>query len=156
MNSTAILPQAGLFRRIGALSYDCLIIIAIEMIAVGVVVAILQASVKFQVFSYQPYLDIADFLTHQPIWSFAYKVYLVAVWLTFLIFFWTKAGQTLGMRAWKIKVVNQQGENISALQALIRVLTSIFGLANLTILLDPKKRGLQDLLSKTRVVVLPK
>jgi len=31
-----------------------------------------------------------------------------------------------------------------------------FGLANIMALVDPKKRGLHDLVAKTQVVVLPK
>ncbi|MDF4951947.1 RDD family protein, partial [Vibrio parahaemolyticus] len=40
--------------------------------------------------------------------------------------------------------------------ALIRISTSGFGLANLTVPIDPKKRGFHDIWAKTEVVVLPK
>ncbi|MGE6473350.1 hypothetical protein ACQKDM_27720, partial [Serratia proteamaculans] len=41
-------------------------------------------------------------------------------------------------------------------QALIRLFTSGFGLANLTVPFDQQKRGFQDIWAKTKVVVLPK
>jgi uncharacterized RDD family membrane protein YckC len=53
-------------------------------------------------------------------------------------------------------VCNQNGDRISATQALIRLATSVFGLGNLTVPLDPKKRAFQDMWAKTQVLVLPK
>ncbi len=143
-------------RRLGALFYDCLIVIAIEMMAAGVVIAALHALLAMGVFSVAPYADVSDLLTNHPLWSPVYTLYLAVVWIYFFVFFWTRAGQTLGMRAWKIQVRNADGSPISATQALIRLATSGFGLANLTVPFDPKKRGFHDIWAKTQVVVLPK
>ncbi len=147
------LPKAGLLRRLGALFYDCLIIIAIEMIAAGVIVAALQALLKFNAISLGSYVDIADLLDNHPIWSLAYFAYLLSVWLAFYLYFWRKAGQTLGMRAWRLKLINQKGQYVSTSQVLIRLITSLFGIANFLALFG--KRGLQDILAKTEVVILP-
>lgn len=143
-------------RRLGALFYDCLIVIAIEMMAAGVVIAVLHALLAMGVFNVAPYADVSDLLTNHPLWSPVYTLYLAVVWIYFFVFFWTRAGQTLGMRAWKIQVRNADGSPISATQALIRLATSGFGLANLTVPFDPKKRGFHDIWAKTQVVVLPK
>ncbi|NOI15652.1 RDD family protein [Vibrio hepatarius] len=156
MSTTDSLPPAGLMRRLGALFYDCLIVIAIEMMAAGVVIAVLHALLAMGVFSVDPYADVSDLLTNHPFWSPVYTLYLAVVWIYFFVFFWTRAGQTLGMRAWKIQVRNADGSPISATQALIRLATSGFGLANLTVPFDPKKRGFHDIWAKTQVVVLPK
>ena len=156
MTSTNTLPPAGMFRRLGALFYDALIVLAIEMMAGGVVVALLHALMATGLFSHAGYADVSDFLTNHPIWSPAYTFYLVAVWCYFFVFFWTRAGQTLGMRAWKLRVQNSDGSAISVTQALIRLATSGFGLANLCVPFDPKKRGFHDIWAKTQVVVLPK
>lgn len=156
MSPTNSLPPAGLMRRLGALFYDCLIIIAIEMMAAGVVIAVLHALMATGFFNVAPYADVSDLLTNHPIWSPVYTLYLAVVWVYFFVFFWTRAGQTLGMRAWKIQVRNADGSPISATQALIRLATSGFGLANLTVPFDPKKRGFHDIWAKTQVVVLPK
>lgn len=150
------LPPAGLFRRLGALVYDTLVVMAILMIAGGLVVAVLEALVAAGLLSYAPYLDAGELLTRHPIWSPVYTLYLAATWIYFFVYFWTRAGQTLGMRAWKIVVCNRDGSPISAAQALIRLATSLFGLGNLIVPLHPQKRAFQDMLAKTQVVVLPK
>mgnify|MGYP000858198221 CR=1 FL=1 len=147
---------AGLLRRLGALMYDALIILAIEMMAGGLVIAILFAFHAAGLMSYGSYADASDLLTNHPVWSALYTAYLATVWIGFIVFFWTKAGQTLGMRAWKLRVQNEDGSPISLTQALIRVATSGFGLANLTVPFDPKKRAFHDIWAKTQVVVLPK
>lgn len=143
-------------RRLGALFYDSLIILAIEMMAAGVVIAVLHALIAMNLFDVAPYVDVSDLLTKHPIWSPIYTFYLAAVWIYFFVYFWTRAGQTLGMRAWKIQVRNLQGGRITVTQALIRLATSGFGLANFTVPLDPQKRGFHDIWAKTQVVVLPK
>lgn len=156
MSATDSLPPAGLFRRLGALFYDGLIIIAVEMMAAGIIVALLHALMAMGIFDVGHYEDVSDFLTNHPVWSPIYTAYLAAVWIYFFVYFWTRAGQTLGMRAWKLHLRSHDGKPVSRTQALIRVATSGFGLANLTVPFDPQKRGFQDMWAKTEVVVLPK
>ncbi len=153
---TQLIKPAGLFRRLAALMYDTLIIIAILMIAAGVIVATLFAMNAAGLIGYGEYVDASDLLTNHPVWNVLYTGYLAAVWVGFIVFFWTRAGQTLGMRAWKLRVQNEDGSLITSTQALIRVVASGFGLANFTVPFDQKKRGFHDILAKTQVVVLPK
>ncbi len=155
MNKTA-LPPAGFFRRIGALIYDSLIVVAILMMAGGIVIAILEALVAIGVMSYGQYQDASGLLTTHPIWSPAYTIYLAFAWIYFFVYFWTKAGQTLGMRAWKMVIRNTDGSKITVTQAVIRLATSGFGLGNFTVPFDPQKRSFQDMWAKTEMVVLPK
>ncbi|MGL6315974.1 RDD family protein [Vibrio sp. WXL103] len=155
MNTIKDYPTAGLMRRFAALFYDALIIIAIEMIAAGLIVALLMAGISLGVISYGHYIDAGDLLSNHPIWSPLFALYLATVWVGFFSFFWIKAGQTLGMRAWRLQLVNHDGGKITLTQALIRIATSAFGLANLTVPLDPQKRGFHDMWAKTKVVVLP-
>ncbi len=154
--TSASLPPAGFFRRIGALIYDSLIVIAILMIAGGIVVAIMEALVAAGIMNYGEYQDASDLLTRHPIWSPIYTLYLAFAWIYFFVYFWTRAGQTLGMRAWKLFIRNRDGSRITVTQALIRLATSVFGLGNLTVIIDPKKRSFQDMWAKTEIVVLPK
>ena len=156
MPSTDALPAAGLFRRLGALLYDGLIVIAIEMMAAGVVVAVLHALIAMGLFHLNNFKDVSDFLTNHPIYSPLYTLYLAFVWVYFFVFFWTRAGQTLGMRAWKLHLRSNDGTSVSVTQALIRIATSAFGLANLTVVIDPQKRAFHDIWAKTQVVVLPR
>ena len=77
--------------------------------------------------------------------------------LVFFGYFWTKSGQTIGMRAWRLKVQTHQGNLISWPQAIIRSISALLGLGNLVVLVDFKnKKALQDYLSKTEVVTLTK
>jgi len=156
MSTTDSLPPAGLFRRLGALFYDGLIIIAVEMMAAGIVIAILHALMAMGIFQVGSYADVSDFLTNHPVWSPVYTAYLAFVWIYFFVYFWTRAGQTPGMRAWKLHLRSVDGQPISITQCLIRIATSGFGLANLLVPIDPKKRGFHDIWAKTQVVVLPK
>ena len=155
MTSTT-LPPAGFLRRCGALFYDSLIILAIEMMAAGIVIAIVFALKAAGIVDYGLYRDAAEMLSKHPILSPLFSFYLFAVAIYFFVFFWTRAGQTLGMRAWKIQIRNQKdAKPITIQQALLRLLVSCFGVANLTAIIDPQKRGLHDMLAKTEVVVLP-
>ena len=157
MTTSTTLPPAGLFRRLAALFYDTLIILAIEMMAAGVVMAIVFALNAAGVLSYGEYVDAAEMLSKHPVMSPLFTLYLAVVWIYFFVFFWTRAGQTLGMRAWKLQVRDaKSGSPITVTQALIRLATSGFGLANLTVPIDPKKRGFHDMWAKTEVIVLPK
>jgi uncharacterized RDD family membrane protein YckC len=148
-------PKAGLSRRLAALLYDGLVIAAIEMIAAGVIIAVMEALVAAGLLTYAPYQDASDLLVRHPQLSQLFTLYLAAIWIGFFIYFWSKAGQTVGMRAWKLRVQREDGRLISPMQAFARVGTSAFGLANLTVPFDKKKRGLHDMLAKTEVVVLP-
>ncbi|MDN3615229.1 MAG: RDD family protein [Vibrio gallaecicus] len=156
MTSPNKLPPAGMMRRFSALFYDALIILAVEMMAAGIVIAVLEALLAGGLISYAPYADASDMLSNHPTWSYVYTFYLAAVWVYFFVFFWTRAGQTLGMRAWKLRLQNTDGTAISVTQALIRLATSGFGLSNLAVPFDPKKRAFHDIWAKTEVVVLPK
>jgi uncharacterized RDD family membrane protein YckC len=106
--------------------------------------------------NYGYYQDASDLLSSHPIWSYVYSAYLGAVWAGFFIYFWTKAGQTVGMRSWQLRVQNSDGSLMTPYQALVRIGTSGFGLANLWAPIDAKKRGFHDIMAKTEVVVLPK
>ncbi len=155
-SSPQTLPVAGLFRRLAALFYDGLIIIAIEMLAAGLIIAILEALVAAGIMTYGTYQDASELLSSHPVWSYLYSAYLGIIWVGFFVYFWTKAGQTIGMRAWRMRVQNPDSSLMTLTQALIRIGTSGFGLANFLVPFDPQKRGFHDMWAKTEVVVLPK
>ena len=155
MNNKIIYPKAGLGSRLYALFYDSLIVFAIEVFAAGLVVASLKALVGTGLISYGEYSGASNLLGTHPVWSSVYTFYLGAIWVGFFVYYWTTRGQTPGMRAWKLKVQNADGSLITITQALIRIGTSAFGLANFTVPFDPKKRGFHDIWAKTEIIVLP-
>lgn len=86
-------------------------------------------------------------------------VWMVVVAMGFHIWFWTHGGQTLGMRAWRIKIFSTDGQSVSFRQALVRYLVAILsltilGLGFLWVLFDPQKRAWHDLASRTRLVLV--
>jgi len=90
-----------------------------------------------------------------------FQLYLFSVMVIFFVGFWRKNGQTLGMQAWKIKVVDSEGNNPSIRQCLIRVVVATLSLACAGLgywwqWIDKEKLNWHDRASKTRVVQLPK
>ncbi|MEN9585911.1 MAG: hypothetical protein RLZZ616_2917 [Pseudomonadota bacterium] len=145
-------PSAGLLRRLGALLYDYLVVISLLIIAgfIGMGVAHLLLATGAATL---PEGKDASWLLTSPIYS---------AWLAFIIcgfytWFWTRAGQTVGMRAWRLRIQNADGSNIRITQALIRLATAAFGLGNLMCLFNRKApRAFQDIWSECEVVVLGK
>ncbi len=85
-----------------------------------------------------------------------YPCYLLAVSFIFYGWFWTHGGQTLGLKAWKIKVLTLDKKPLNWKHALIRFLAtllswSVFGLGFLWILVDKNRLSWHDHLSNTAV-----
>ncbi|MDG1750332.1 MAG: RDD family protein [Thalassotalea sp.] len=148
-------PRAGFIRRLASWVYDVLLSIAIYMVA---------GAVGFLIFAVFAYFGLVDMNGHQHLieaqqssllyssliyaWSIAWVSY-------FFIFFWAKSGQTLGMKAWRLRVQNQDGTLISKTTGAKRLIPTLLGLGNLWLLIDWKnKQSLQDKLTGTEVVVL--
>lgn len=135
--ATPPLPPPGLLRRLGALFYDCLLLLAILFFAT---LALLP-------------LHGGAFAPHNP----AYQAYLLAVAFLFFGGFWTRGGQTLGMRAWKIRLRSADGGAVGWRQAGLRFAAALlsFGLLGLgffAALADPEKRCWHDRIARTRMV----
>ena len=136
----AELKAPGFLRRLGAQIYDALLLLAVWFLATAVAL---------------PFNQGQAFTSSQGI----YPVYLLAVSLIFYCWFWTHGGQTLGMRAWKIKVLGSQLEAISWQQAVIRFFAAgiswlCLGLGFLWCLIDREGLAWHDKLSDTRLVLL--
>jgi uncharacterized RDD family membrane protein YckC len=89
------------------------------------------------------------------------RAYLVSTCLLFFIWFWTHGGQTLGMRAWRLKVVGVDGGPIGWRAAVVRCFGAILswsalGLGYLWILVDREKLAWHDRMSATRLSLIPK
>lgn len=131
-------PPPGFFRRIGAIFYDGLLLLGLLFLAT----ALLLPFSKGEAFAPNHLL---------------YSIYLLLVTYLFFGWFWTRGGQTLGMRAWKIKVCTTKGGNLSWTQATARFLAALIswglgGLGFLWILFNKNRNGWHDLLSKTQIV----
>lgn len=95
-------------------------------------------------------------MTLHPVVGMLYTGYLAVVIVSFFTYFWCQAGQTLGMRAWKLRIQNKDGSNIRPTQAMIRMATSAFGLGNLLAPFSKTNQSFQDAMADCEMVVLPK
>lgn len=150
-------PRAGFWRRFASLVYDTLAIIAFSMLTVVLYLFTIQGLISIDIVALGNAEDVSALIQNSLLLSSIRSILLIVVALTFFGYFWTKSGQTIGMRAWRLKVQTKDGQLISWSQSLIRSVTALLGLGNLLVLIDFKnKRALQDYLSKTDVITLSK
>jgi uncharacterized RDD family membrane protein YckC len=144
-------PTAPLWRRLAALLYDGFILLALSF-AYGAVATAIAAAIGLQSQDYRP-------MFHHWLFSLGWVVTLQG----FYYGFWRKSGQTIGMRTWRIRLTD--GANAAVLagrgQCLVRLLLApplvlLGGLGYWYSLFDPRGDCLQDKLSRTRVVLMPK
>ncbi len=144
-------PHAHFFKRLGAYVYDVMVLIAVLMLATAIALTVVIIAHKMGILDLSAYRDTADYLSKNSI----FIVYLALIIAGFFSYFWTKAGQTIGMKAWRLRVQNSDGSNISIMQSLIRLSTSAFGLGNILALFQ-NRNAFQDLWAECEVVVLSK
>ncbi|RCU51769.1 MULTISPECIES: RDD family protein [Corallincola] len=146
-------PRAGFFRRLGAMIYDFLIVMAIYMVAGALAMLFVVVLEKFGAISLEGYQDTADYLGAQPWFTF----FLVVCICSFYVWFWSHGGQTIGMRAWRLRVQNDDGTAITLMQAIIRLFSAAMGIGNLLVIMDRKQKlALQDHMADCEVIVLSK
>ena len=74
---------------------------------------------------------------------------------------WTRGGQTLGMRAWRCRLVAADGEPVGWGQTVARFAAALVSWAALGLgfwwaLADPERRTWHDRWSGTRIVLVPR
>ncbi|WP_105169179.1 RDD family protein [Pseudoalteromonas sp. T1lg23B] len=150
-------PKAGFFRRLASLIYDGLVVIAFAMLTTVVYLLIVQGFISADLLSLGEHPDVSAYIQASPLLYGIRAALLILVSVLFFAYFWTKSGQTIGMRAWRLRVETPAGKLLSWPVAISRSLCALCGLGNLLVLVDFKhKRALQDLICKTQVVVLSK
>jgi uncharacterized RDD family membrane protein YckC len=92
-------------------------------------------------------------------WIYLYRAGLIAVIAAYYVLNWIRSGQTLGMRAWRLRAVSDAGSRLNTPSALLRFLCGFLAwpplaLGVLWLYLDPDHLAIHDRLSKTRVVRL--
>lgn len=148
-------PRAGFRRRMASWVYDALISTAVYMTAGAVSFLLIVTALYFDLIGMQGYEHVSDTISNTPWLKYsneAFKWFWVSY---FFVFFWAKSGQTLGMKAWRLRVQNQNGDLISRTTGWKRILPTLLGLGNICVIFDRKnKLSLQDRLTATEVVVL--
>lgn len=133
---------AILARRLAALAYDLLVLAGVLMAtSFALIVARGGAAIPSGSLSYQAFLALQSAL--------------------FFVGFWSRGGQTPGMRAWNIRVETLQGAALPLRTAAVRLAGGLLsaaalGLGMAWILLDGDGRAWHDRLTGTRVVAAPR
>lgn len=132
-------------RRMGAVLYDTLLVGGSLIIIGGILSTILARSLG------------VEYLIPGSLPARLMQLIYLAMAFAFFGWFWTHGGQTLGMRAWKIRVVDLNNQPLTWTQAGMRFFWSliswmVFGLGYVWALFDPEQLTLHDRMSKTRLV----
>ncbi|QOR40155.1 RDD family protein [Billgrantia diversa] len=142
---------AGLGRRLGAMLYDALLVLAI-----WILIAVLHVAFVRLVLG----LD-AELVGQGAPQRLTLQLALLVGAFVFFAFSWMRGGMTLGMQAWRLRVQTRSGHSITLHQSLVRYLVAwlslaAFGLGYFWVLFDSERRSWPDIASGTRIVVIPK
>ncbi|AFL72886.1 RDD family protein [Thiocystis violascens] len=140
--------QPSLFRRLGAMLYDSVLLLGVLILATAIVAIPYEIVVGAKV--YEATLPLA-----------LMRLYLLVVVAAFYVYFWMRGGQTLGMRAWRFRVIGDDGGNLgfgSALQRFGWAILSLLpaGLGFWWSLIDRDRLAWHDRKSHSRLVMLEK
>lgn len=137
--------SAGFGRRFAALLYDSVLLAALLV----------------------AYTSGAVFLNHRVAiepatagsWAYVYRAGLIGVIAGYYLLNWIRSGQTLGMRAWRLRAVTEAGKPMRLKNAALRFALGALAwapaaLGVLWLYFDPEHLALHDRLSRTRVVHL--
>jgi uncharacterized RDD family membrane protein YckC len=137
--------SAGFGRRFAALLYDAMLLAALLMLFTAGALFFTHGAA----------------LTHGSVgsWVYLYRAGLVLVIAGYYLLNWLKSGQTLGMRAWRLRALTDTGKPLTFKSAALRIGYGTLAwppaaLGVLWLYLDPEHLAVHDRLSKTRVVHL--
>ncbi|HMM58122.1 MAG TPA: RDD family protein [Rudaea sp.] len=141
MNESNIAIPAPLRLRLAAAVYDLLPLIGLWFVAAVLALAVTGGA-----------LD-----THTFAGKFIVQGFALALSAAYFVVSWTRGGQTIGMRAWKLRVVDASGAPLRWPQAVLRFVVALISLAAFGAgfwwaRVDPKRRTWHDIAVRTRVV----
>jgi uncharacterized RDD family membrane protein YckC len=138
VSGSASLRAPGVARRLASGLYELLILAAVVLIATF------------------PFLAIVGDAT------LGWKRHLLQLWVlgvtgAYLVWFWTRGGQTLAMKTWRIRLVRDDGGPVSAGRAVHRYLLALLGLAAVGVgfvwaFFDRDRQFLHDRLAGTALI----
>ncbi len=139
--ATIEIVPAGIGRRLGAILYDSLLVLALWFLT------LLLFAMGTD----------SNSTTVEPTPALFVQLVCGAETVLFFYFFWMYRGRTLGMMAWHTHLATVSGEAPGAKHIILRILGATLNLASLGlgylwILFDDEKRSFSDLLSGTRIL----
>ena len=86
-----------------------------------------------------------------------YTAYLFSIWFFYLTWCWHQGGMTVGMRAWRVRIEDKNGNRPGWGQCTIRFFAALLSAAAAGIgfawaLVDSQNRTWHDILSSTRLI----
>lgn len=143
MNDSIAANPAPLRLRFAAACYDLLPLIGLWFVAAVLALVVTGGA-----------LD-----THAFAGKLLVQGLALALSAAYFVASWTRGGQTIGMRAWKIRVVDTRANPLRWPRALLRFALALLSLAALgagfwRAWFDPQKRTWHDRLTATRVLRL--
>jgi uncharacterized RDD family membrane protein YckC len=158
-NAIAFTPAPFLIR-IAAMVYELLLVTAVVFVASFIIIPVVGEM-------------------HQSWQRHLFQVYLLGVLFAYFSAFWLRSGQTLAMKTWRIRLVQENGDTLTFKQAVLRfVLAGFFpalaligywwthtiiffwiffaGLSFLWALIDRDRQFLHDRIAGTRLVRVPR
>ena len=130
----------GIPRRLASMAYEVLLLIAV------LALTLILPHALFAAWSHRLASGIV-------LWA-----HLFVVLLAYFVGFWSRGGQTLAMKTWRLRLLTRDGRALRPEQALLRYLLCWFsvGLAGVGIawaLVDRDSQFLHDRLAGTRLVI---
>ncbi|MGI9283049.1 MAG: RDD family protein [Endozoicomonas sp.] len=144
---------APVWRRLAAIIYDSFLVLAIMFL-----VGFLNLGIQMKVHGAEKLKAMTD--SGQSVGGpFFYAALFLSIF-SFFAFFWSRRGQTLGMQAWNIRILDRNGGLISIGQCLVRTLIAIpalllGGLGIFWCLWDRERLSWQDRLSHSITLYVP-
>lgn len=136
---------AHLALRLIAAVYDLLPLAALWFVAAALALALTGGTLDVHVF------------THKVL----VQALVLAVSAAYCVISWTRGGATIGMRAWRLRVVAADGTPVELQRALLRFAVALLslgcgGLGFLWCLIDRERRAWHDLAAGTLLVRVEK
>lgn len=136
--ATQATRPAGLGVRLAAIAYDTILLIALWMLAAAL------------------YLPATGGTAPEP-GDWVFRVYLLGVAYLFFVGFWFHGGQTLGMRAWRLRVTRPDGGRPGVGALSLRFLAAMASWAALGFgfwwsWVDGRRRTFHDCISRTQLI----
>lgn len=146
-NISDVPSPAGLWRRLAALLYDGLLLLALLFIVTACFLPLTGGTA----------ITWAGF----PLLWVLHKLAIAIVIVGFYGVAWTRTGQTLGMASWRLRAERRDGSRLTWRDSAVRIGAAMLswiplGLGWFWCTFDRDGRTWHDILSQTRVVVLPK
>lgn len=138
----SITPGAPLWRRLAALFYDLLVLIAIWMCAAALVLLAFDGEV--------------DVARQPPLYHLTLQGVLLSLSAFYFVISWSRGGQTIGMRAWKVRILDSEDRPPDVPRSLLRfclaLVSLIAGFGFIWCLFDADRRAWHDVMAKTKMV----